>query len=145
MKALIISTLLFFATLASAADTVTNRTWVELVPGNPSIWVDTQNMTQEKGVLHVAIKTKFGTPQKFSGYVEPDGLTRLPMYDITSYIISDTYINCDGSTYRVFSERFFNISDEQFFGFTSRLKTPTTIDTDSPPEIAMKKYCKAEN
>ena len=145
MKSLFLSVFLILATTAAQSnDVVVNRMWKEIAPGNPSLWVDTQNMKVEKDVLHVAIKTKFGSPKKLRGYISPDDMGTMPLTDATSYIITDTYINCDGSTYRVFSEKLFNVDDKQFFIFESKLKIPTTIDTDSPPEVIMKKYCPQE-
>jgi hypothetical protein len=142
MKILLLSIFLFLMSFTiSAEDTIVNRMWVEIIPGNPSLWVDTQNMRVGVDVLHVVIKTKFGVPQKFRGYISPDDMTVLPLTDAVSYIISDTYINCDGSTYQVINERLFSIDDKQFFMFESTLKIPTTIDTDSPIDIIMKKYC----
>lgn len=145
MKSLFLAACLFLSSIVIADDVVVNRVWANIIPGNPSLWVDTQNMKQEKGVLHVAIKTHFGTPLKLRGYVSPDNMATYPLTDPVSYIVTDTYIKCDGSTYQVYSEKLFNVDDKQFFTFTSELKIPTTIDTDSPPEIVLKKYCKKES
>ena len=134
---------LLFTGILHADDKVVNRIWKEIVPGNPSIWVDIDNMEQKDGVLSVAIKEKFGIPQTFVGYVTQRGVT-VPLKDATSYVIAITHIKCDMSTYTVSKEMLFNVEDEAFFTYSEEEPIPTTINEDSPPAVVGKIYCKME-
>jgi hypothetical protein len=142
---LVIGIVSFITTPASADDvqksSAHNRIWAVLVPGNPSYWIDTADIKEEAGVLHTVVKTHFGTPLKLRGYINPETLITEPLDQPVAEIVTQINVNCDGSTYTVDYEKLYNEKDDAFFMYYFKEKVPTTIDTDTLPDVVRKKYC----